>query len=125
MDKKIIKTDNAPPAVGKYSQGVMANGILFVSGQVPLNPADGKLVEGIEAQARRSMENVKGIVEEAGLEMSNIVKTTILLADINDFSVVNEIYSGYFDEDPPARACFAVKDIPKGAMIEIEAIAVK
>lgn len=123
--KKAIKTDNAPAAVGAYSQGIMANGILFVSGQIPLDPATGEMVEGIEAQARRSMDNVKGIVEGAGLTMDNVVKTTILLADIADFAVVNQVYSEYFQGDCPARACFAVAALPKGAGVEIEAIAVE
>lgn len=123
--KKAIKTANAPAAVGAYSQGIMANGILFVSGQIPLDPATGEMVEGIEAQARRSMDNVKGIVEGAGLTMDNVVKTTILLADIADFAVVNQVYSEYFQGDCPARACFAVRDLPKGAGVEIEAIAVE
>lgn len=123
--KKAIATEGAPKAVGAYSQGVEAEGLIFVSGQIPLDPETGEMAEGIQAQARRSMDNVKAILEAAGSGMNKIVKTTILLADINDFAVVNEVYASYFQAPFPARACYAVGDIPKGAGVEIEAIATK
>lgn len=123
--KRTVKTNLAPAAVGAYSQGLMVHDMLFVSGQLPLDPETGEMAEDTEAQATRSMENVKAIVEGAGLTMGNVIKTTILLKDISDFGVVNQVYSQYFETDCPARACYAVKDIPKGAKLEIEAIAVK
>ncbi len=121
--KKQIVTEKAPAAVGAYSQGVAASGLVFVSGQLPIDPATGQMPETAAEQAQRSMENVKAIVEAAGLSMDNVVKTTILLADIGDFAEVNEVYAGFFSGVCPARACYAVKDIPKGAKVEIEAIA--
>ena len=124
--KKVIATKKAPAAVGPYSQAVFAGDVLFISGQIPLDPATGQLVESdIRAQAKRSMDNIGAILADAGLEFKDIVKTTILLTDIADFAAVNEVYAAYFAEDPPARACFAVTALPKGAHIEIEAIAQK
>lgn len=123
--KKAIVTDGAPKAVGAYSQGIETEGLIFVSGQIPLNPETGEMAEDVEAQARQSMDNVKAILEAAGSDMTKVVKTTILLADINDFGAVNEVYASYFEAPFPARACYAVEDIPKGAKIEIEAIAIK
>ncbi len=122
--KKIISTDGAPKAVGAYSQGVAFSGIVFTSGQLPINPATGELNTGdIASQAEQSMKNVKAIVEAAGLTMDDILKVTILLADIADFAVVNQVYESFFKGNYPARSCYAVKNIPKGAGIEIEAIA--
>lgn len=124
--KKAIATDKAPAAVGAYSQGVMAEKFIFVSGQIPLDPVTGEMVKGpVGEQAERAMENIKGILEEAGCTMSDVVKTTILLADINDFAEVNGIYEAYFAAPFPARACFAAGALPKGAKVEIEAIAFK
>ncbi|MGI6257272.1 MAG: RidA family protein [Anaerovoracaceae bacterium] len=123
--KKAIATEGAPKAVGAYSQGVQAEGLIFVSGQIPLDPATGEMAEDIGDQARQSMENIKAILEAAGSEMNKIVKTTILLADINDFAAVNAVYESYFRAPYPARACYAVAGIPKGAKLEIEAIATK
>lgn len=123
--KKAIATEGAPKAVGAYSQGVQAEGLIFVSGQIPLDPATGEMAEDIGDQARQCMENIKAILEAAGSEMNKIVKTTILLADINDFADVNAVYESYFRAPYPARACYAVADIPKGARLEIEAIATK
>lgn len=124
--KQIISTDKAPKAVGAYSQGVLINGMLFTSGQIPLNPATGQLVDGdIVAQAKQSMNNVKAVVEAAGFTMADVVKVTILLADIADFAAVNEVYQSFFSSDFPARSTFAVRDLPKGAGVEIEAIAGK
>lgn len=122
--KKIISTENAPSAIGPYSQAVMAGGFLFISGQLGINPSTGKLEEGIEAQTKRAMENIAAILSSAGTSFDNVVKTTILLADINDFPHVNEVYESFFSNDNfPARATYAVAALPKGALIEIEATA--
>lgn len=124
--KEMIQTDKAPAAVGAYSQGVKWNDMLFTSGQIPINPETGELVTGdIAAQAQQSMKNVKAVVEAAGLSMNDVVKTTVLLADINDFAAVNEVYKSFFPGDFPARSSYAVRGLPKGAGVEIEAIAVK
>jgi len=122
--KEIISTENAPKAVGAYSQGVSFSGLVFTSGQLPIDPATGELNTGdIASQAEQAMKNVKAVIEKAGLTMDDILKVTILLADIADFAAVNQIYESFFTGNYPARSCFAVKDIPKGAGIEIEAIA--
>lgn len=124
--KKVISTDRAPKAVGAYSQGVDLAGLVFTSGQLPIDPETGELNTGdIASQAQQSMKNVKAIVEKAGLAMDDVLKVTILLADIDDFAVVNQVYESFFKGDYPARSCFAVKDLPKGAGIEIEAVAGK
>jgi 2-iminobutanoate/2-iminopropanoate deaminase len=124
--KQILSTEKAPAAVGAYSQGIALNGLVFTSGQIPINPETGEVVTGsIVAQAEQSMKNVKAIVEAGGLTMDDIVKVTILLADIGDFGAVNEVYKSFFSGDFPARSCFAVKDLPKGVGVEIEAIAGK
>lgn len=124
--KKIISTPNAPGAIGPYSQAVRADKFIFVSGQIPINPATGEFPEGgIEAQAKQSLENVKAILASEGYTMDDVVKTTVLLDDINDFAAANKIYAEYFTKDCPARACFAVAKIPKSALIEIEVIAYK
>lgn len=121
-----ISTKNAPAAIGPYSQAIEANGTVYVSGQLPINPATGEFAEGdIKALANQSLTNIKNILAEAGLEMKNVVKVTVLLADIADFAAVNEVYAQYFEAPYPARSAFAVKDLPKGAAIEIEAIAVR
>ena len=124
---KIISTDRGPGAIGPYSQAVQtAGGMLFVSGQIPLVPATGAMVEGgIEAQATQVLENLKGIVEAAGYQLSDVVKTTVYLADINDFGTVNAIYAKYFVENCPARVCVEVSKLPKGALVEIDVIASK
>ncbi len=122
--KEIISTENAPKAVGAYSQGVSFSGFVFTSGQLPIDPVTGELNTGdIASQAEQSMKNVKAVVEQAGLTMDDVLKVTILLADIADFAAVNQVYESFFTGNFPARSCFAVKDIPKGAGIEIEAIA--
>jgi 2-iminobutanoate/2-iminopropanoate deaminase len=124
MAKKTISTASAPAAVGPYSQAVEANGLLFVSGQIGLDPATGQLVEGgVTAQADRVLDNLGAILEAAGLGCEDLVKCTVLLADMGDFKAVNEIYAKRFPSDPPARAAFAVAGLPLGALIEIEAIA--
>ena len=123
--KKIIASPLAPKAVGPYSQAVELNGTLFVSGQLPADPATGELAEGIEAQTRRSLDNIGAILKEAGLDYSDIVKTTVLLTDIADFGAMNAVYAEYFPGDKPARVCYQVSALPKGAMVEIDAIAGK
>lgn len=126
MNKKILQTPNAPQAVGPYSQAVEANGFLFISGQMPVDPATGKLVGGgIEAQTHRVLKNMREILEAAGLSFQNVVKTTCLLSDISNFPAMNGVYADYFRETPPARATFAVASLPLGALVEIDAIATK
>jgi 2-iminobutanoate/2-iminopropanoate deaminase len=124
--KRIISTEKAPKAVGPYSQAVETNGTLYVAGQVPLNPETMKVVDGgIQEQTLRVMKNIGVILEAAGYNFSNVVKCTCLLSDINNFKAMNEVYGQFFPENPPARAAFAVKDLPLGVLIEIEAIAAK
>jgi len=123
MDKKVIATKNAPAAVGPYSQAIRAGGLLFVSGQLGLDPATGKLVEGVEAQALLALDNMAAILAEAGMGFANVVKATVLLASMDDFAKVNAIYAKRFPENPPARAAYAVAKLPLGGLVEIEAIA--
>ncbi len=123
--KKVIHTENAPAAIGPYSQAIEANGLLFISGQIPVDPATGIVPEGITAQTEQVMKNIAAILDEAGYTFDNVVKTTCLLSDIANFGAMNEVYAQYFTSNPPARAAFAVRDLPKGVMVEIESIAVK
>lgn len=123
--KRTISTPDAPAAIGPYSQAVELNGTLFVSGQLPVNPADGTMPESIEEQTHQSLRNIGAILEEAGMAFSDVVKTTVLLADINDFARMNAVYAEYFTNLKPARACFQVAALPKAAKIEIEAVAGK
>lgn len=123
--KKIIASPAAPAAIGPYSQAVELNGTLFVSGQLPVNPLDGSMPEGIEAQTRQSLDNVFAILKEAGLGADNVAKTCVLLQDIKDFGAMNAIYAEYFPNDKPARICYQVAALPKGALVEIDAIAGK
>ena len=123
--KKIIATPNAPKAVGPYSQAVEAAGTLYVSGQIPVNPVDGSVPDDIDAQAHQALKNVGAILEAAGLGYADVVKTTVLLADIADFKAVNAVYAEYFTEKMPARACFQVAALPMGVGLEIEAVAVR
>ena len=123
--KKIIATENAPKAVGPYAQAIEVNGTVWVSGQIPVNPADGSVPVTIEAQSHQALKNVGAILAEAGLSYSDVVKTTVLLADIADFKAMNAIYAEYFTEKMPARACFQVAALPLGVKVEIEAIAVR
>ncbi len=124
--KKVISTSNAPAAIGPYSQAIEVNGMVFLSGQLPVNPATGEIVDGgIKEQTTQSFENIASILKETGLTMNNIVKTTVYLADISLFAEMNEVYAGYFDGAYPARSAFAVKQLPKGALVEIESIAVR
>ena len=122
--KEIISTSNAPAAIGPYSQAVKAGGMLYISGQLPIDPATGEFAASdIAGQIRQSLENIKAILTQAGLGLENVVKTTVLLADIGDFGTMNGVYAEYFTGACPARAAFAVKGLPKGALVEIEAIA--
>ena len=121
---KIIHTENAPAAIGPYSQAFEVNGFVYTSGQIPVNPADGSTPEGITAQAEQSCKNVGAILEAAGIGFEKVFKTTCFLADMGDFAAFNEVYSKYFISKP-ARSCVAVKTLPKGVLCEIEAIAVK
>ena len=122
----VINTLMAPAAIGPYSQATEFNGLIFVSGQLPIDPATGKLVEGdVKAMTRQSMNNIKAILEEAGSSMDKILKTTVLLKDLGTFGDVNAAYGEFFPGQAPARACFEVAGLPKGAMIEIEAVAHK
>lgn len=124
MKKEIINTSNAPSAIGPYSQGVKMGNILFVSGQIPVNPIDDTIPNTIEEQTKQSLENVKAILKEAGTTLDSVVKTTVFLQDLNDFTAMNEIYAKYFDgEVKPARAAVQVARLPKDVKIEIEAIA--
>lgn len=121
-----IYTPNAPAAIGPYSQAVQAGNMLFVSGQIPVDPATGNFAgEDIVTQTKQSLTNVKNILEAAGYSLNDVVKTTVLLADIADFASMNAVYAEFFSENKPARACFAVRDLPKAALVEIEAIACK
>ena len=120
-----VSTSSAPAPIGPYSQAVKANGFLFLSGQIPLDPSSGEVVQGpIEAQTERVMENLKAVLGQAGLAPSDVVKTSIYLADMADFPRVNEVYGRYFGESKPARSTFQVAGLPKGVGVEIDAIAV-
>ncbi len=124
--KRVINTTQAPAAVGPYSQAIEANGTLYVSGQIALDPATGLCVEGgVEAETRQVFANLGAILTEAGYSFDDVVKTTVLLDSIGDFAAVNEIYATYFTGEKPARACFEVAQLPKGVKVEIEVIAVK
>ena len=123
--KKVISTQQAPAAIGPYSQAIQVGNLVYTSGQIPIDPSTGSLVEGgVKEQARQSLLNVKAILEEAGLTMSNVVKTTVFMADMNDFAEMNAVYAEFFTEPYPARSAVAVKTLPKGALVEIEVIAV-
>ncbi len=131
MDKsisaKVIQTEKAPKAIGPYSQGIKLEGLglIFTAGQIPMDPKTGEIVSGgIEKETRQVLENVKGVLEEAGSGLSKVVKTTVYLKDMKDFPLMNQVYAEYFKENPPARTTVQVAELPKGAMIEIEAVAV-
>ena len=124
--KEIISTQAAPAAIGPYSQGVGAGGIVITSGQIPLDPATGNFVEGgVAEQTRQSLLNVQAILAAAGLTLENVVKTTVFLKDLNDFAAMNEVYAPFFPSNPPARSAVQVGKLPRDAMVEIEAIAVR
>lgn len=125
MMKTIVATDRAPQAIGPYSQAVKANGFLFLSGQVPLDPVTGQLVYGgVAMQTRQSLANLKAVLAKEGLTLANVVKTTVFLHDMNDFAEMNKVYAEFFPAEPPARSTVQVARLPKDAAVEIEAVAV-
>ena len=124
--KKVIKTAKAPSAIGPYSQAIQVGNLVYTSGQIPIDPSTGAFVEGgIKEQTRQSLQNVKSILEEAGLTMCDVLKTTVFMADMNDFVEMNAVYAEFFTEPYPARSAVAVKTLPKGALVEIEVVAGK
>ena len=123
--KKVISTTNAPAAIGPYSQANEVNGMVFASGQIPVNPATGEIPEGIEAQAEQVMKNVKNLLEAAGTSVDQFVKTSVFIKNMDDFATINGIYAKYFAKDCPARSCVEVARLPKDVLLEMEAIAVK
>ncbi len=124
--KKIISTNEAPAAIGPYSQATEAHNLVFISGQLPINPATGEMLEAdIEKQTRQCLVNMEAILKAAGLEFSNVLKTTVLMADLKHFAKMNAVYAEFFKENPPARAAFEVKALPKDSLVEIEAVAAK
>ncbi len=123
MTKQAVTTGGAPAAIGPYSQGIAIDGFVFCSGQLGLDPVSGELVEGVEAQAERALRNLSAVLDAAGTTMADVVKTTIFLANIDDFAAVNAVYARFMPEPPPARSTFAVGALPKGGLVEIEAIA--
>ena len=123
--KKAINSKKAPGAIGPYSQAIEAGGMVFVSGQLPINAETGEMAQGAQAQTRQSLENIKNILEEAGLTMGDVVKTTVFLEDMSLFGEMNEVYATYFEAPFPARSAVAVDALPKGASVEIECIAVR
>lgn len=125
MSKTVVTSENAPKAVGPYSAGIVAGDTVYLSGQLGLDPAAGKLAEGVAAQAKQSLANIGALLESQGLTYENVVKTTVLLADIADFAAVNEVYASVFTEPYPARSCFAVAALPMGGLVEIEVIATR
>lgn len=122
---KVVKTELAPGAIGPYSQGIDIGNIIFFSGQIPLDPVTGVMADGIEAQCRQVFENIKGLLSSQGLDYSNVVKTTVFLDNMDDFGTMNGIYAQYFVEPFPARSAVEVAKLPKGALLEVEVIAVK
>jgi 2-iminobutanoate/2-iminopropanoate deaminase len=123
MTRQAIATSGAPAAIGPYSQAIALDGLLFCSGQLGLEPATGDLVEGVEAQAERSLRNLSAVLDAAGLGWADVVKTTIFLADMSDFAAVNAVYARFMPDPPPARSTVGVAALPKGGLVEIEAIA--
>lgn len=126
MAREQISTAAAPAAIGPYSQGIAAGGFVFASGQIALDPATGQLIEGdIRAQTRRVLDNLRAVLETAGSSLDQVVKTTVFLAHLSDFAAMNEVYAGYFTGAPPARSTVPVAELPRGALIEIEAVALR
>ncbi len=121
--KEVISTTNAPAAIGPYSQGIKVGNLLFCSGQIPVNPATGEIPEGIEAQTTQALKNVKALLDEAGTDFAHVVKTTVFLADMSHFAAMNGIYASVFTEPFPARSAVAVRELPKGVLVEVEVIA--
>jgi len=123
---KVVNTNKAPKAIGPYSQAIEANGLIITSGQLPIDPATGEFAPGgIKEQTRQSLTNAKAILEEAGIGLGNVMKTTVFLSDMNDFAAMNEVYATFFSEPFPARSAIAVKTLPKNALVEVECIAAK
>lgn len=123
---KVVNTNKAPKAIGPYSQAIEANGLIITSGQLPIDPATGEFASGgIKEQTRQSLTNAKAILEEAGIGLGNVMKTTVFLSDMNDFAAMNEVYAEFFGEPFPARSAIAVKTLPKNALVEVECIAAK
>lgn len=120
-----INTDKAPAALGPYSQALINGNMIFISGQIPVNPADGSIADTIEAQTEQSISNIKSILAECGLDISNVIKTSVFLSNLNDFAAMNEIYGKHFKSPFPARSCVQVAAVPKGCRIEIECIAIR
>lgn len=125
MTIEYISTEKAPKAIGPYSQGIISSGLIFTSGQLPIDPSTGELITDIKLATRTCLENVKAILEEAGSKLDNVIKVTVFVKDINDFSIINEVYGEYFTNHKPARSLVQVSELPKGGLIEIEAIATK
>jgi 2-iminobutanoate/2-iminopropanoate deaminase len=127
MNRERIHTEGAPGAVGPYSQGISAGGFVYTAGQLGIDPATGKFVseDDVQAQTRRALENVRAVLEAAGTGLENVVKTTVFLTDMGNFKLMNEVYAGFFSEPYPARSAVAVKQLPLGGLVEIEAVAVK
>ena len=123
MTRQAIQTNGAPAALGPYSHGIRSGDLVFCSGQLGIDPTTGEMAEGVEAQAERSLRNIQSVLDAAGLSFDDVVKTSIFLADVNDFAAVNTVYAKFMAEPPPARSTFGVGGLPKGALIEIEAIA--
>ena len=123
MTRHAVSTNGAPNAVGPYSQGIASDDLVFCSGQIGLDPATGELVNGVEAQAERALKNLAAVLDAAGCSFADVVRTTVYLANIDDFGVVNAVYAGHMADPPPARSTFAVGALPKGAQVEIDAIA--
>ncbi len=126
MEKKVLHTEKAPAAIGPYSQAIEVNGFVFASGQIPINPATGEMVQGdVKEQTRQALTNASEVMKAAGIDLSHVVKTTVFLSDMNDFAAMNEVYATFFSAPFPARSAVAVKTLPKGALVEVECIAVK
>ncbi|KNF09430.1 RutC family protein [Gottschalkia purinilytica] len=125
MSNKVISTQKAPQAIGPYSQGIIAGNMIFTSGQLGMNPETGEIVNtSIEDETRQSLENLKAILSEAGASLNNVVKTTVFIKDMNQFALINQVYSEYFSEHKPARSCVEVARLPKDGNVEIEAVAI-
>lgn len=125
MPKQVVSSNNAPKAIGPYSSAIKVGNMLFVSGQIPVNPATGQIPESVREQASQSLSNLEALVNDAGFRLSDVVKTTVFITDINDFDEINRVYTAFFEEPYPARSCVAVRDLPKGVKLEIECICCK